>query len=195
MADGMGGHSHGEVASHMVTDALGVLSLSGGLEARTEQARRALGDVNRELRRLARTRTDDFDAGSTVVALVACGMRAAAIWAGDSRAYRIRDGVLEPITSDHSENSTTEERSNVITRAVGAFDDFETETRFIDLLPGDRFLLCSDGIHGEVTADQICLSLNGPWNERVAAQLLDQVMTGAARDNATAVVVECEGHS
>jgi len=192
VADGMGGHSHGEVASRMVTDALGCLSLSGNLEARVEQVRQSLLDVNAELRHLSASRTDGFNAGSTVVVFVSCSGRAAAVWAGDSRAYRLRGEALEVLTSDHVEESDVGARSHVVTRAVGGADLLEPECRYLNLSPGDRIFLCSDGVHGELSTEEIESSLSGKWSERLAPEILDQVLDRLARDNATAVVIDCE---
>lgn len=195
VSDGIGGQSHGEVASRMVTDAVALVTPTGSLDSRADQIRRSLGEVNAELRRLARTRSDGFNAGATVLVLVASGARAALIWAGDSRGYRLREDVLEVLTTDHTDADPDDDgaRSHVITRAVGGDELLELDVRMVDLLPGDRILLCSDGVHGELSSQALRSAMGGAWTEKIAPNLLDRVLQGAARDNATAVVVECSG--
>lgn len=194
VSDGIGGQSHGELASRMVTDAVAAVDLSGGLDVRSERIRRALADVNAELRRMARERPDDFNAGATVVVLVAYGTNGTLIWAGDSRAYRLRGGQLELLTSDHVEAASEEfeGRSHVITRAVGGSDRLEADFCAIELVAGDRILLCSDGVHGEISPEILRTSIDGAWSEKLAPNLLDRVLEGRAPDNATAIVVDFE---
>jgi type VI secretion system protein ImpM len=201
VADGMGGHSDGEVASRMVCDALADLQPRGTLEETSEEARRRLTAVNDYLRRAAHRAVAPIHSGSTVVALLVRGGRGNILWAGDSRAYLLRDGELTQLTSDHSwmetaahksltGNSDTDFDDHAITRAVGGDDLLVLDTRREHIRPGDRLLLCSDGVTRPLTNAQIHAALLERDIETCAQRLLDEVLKTRAEDNATVVVVD-----
>jgi len=117
------------------------------------------------------------------------------LWAGDSRLYRLRDGVLEQLTSDHSESAEPDAdpllgSSNVITRALGGHEDIDLDQRSFEVRPRDRFLLCSDGLYRELSADTLQSQLGAGDPAAVVTALLERTLRGAASDNVTAVVVE-----
>jgi serine/threonine protein phosphatase PrpC len=138
--------------------------------------------------------------GSTAVVLLAAENRGAVLWAGDSRLYRYRGGAIEQITRDHSlaadamaaglleqgENA----HCNVITRAVGAEDTLEVEHLYMDLVDGDRYLLCSDGLDKELSPDVIGVILGQGDCESSACALIKTALEHGARDNVTVVVME-----
>ena len=149
VADGMGGHSHGEVASRMVCDALVDFRLDGTFEEAIDGAARRVQEVNEFLLRTAADSDDTGRMGSTVVVLLMRGSRSAALWAGDSRMYRWRAGALEQLTRDHNLAEiagTGGSESNVITKAVGVEPNLSLDVYRDSVLPDDRFLLCSDGL-------------------------------------------------
>jgi protein phosphatase/serine/threonine-protein phosphatase Stp1 len=126
----------------------------------------------------------------------------AVLWAGDSRCYRLRDGTLQQVTRDHSlvqelvdageiseEEALRHPRANVVTRAVGADDDITLDKVVDKLLPGDLFLLCSDGV--DKTLDEAALHdlLAGGFTEDLGARVVEASLARTARDNVTAVVV------
>jgi serine/threonine protein phosphatase PrpC len=172
-----------------------------GLAAQTEAV---LQRVNGELRQFAGQDANGQLVGSTVVALLLRGERGIVLWAGDSRLYRMRDARLEQLTRDHSLADSLAEfgllpengaggaaHCNVITRAVGAADELGLDRAEFRVLPGDRFLLCSDGIDKELSAEEIgeILSANGDAR-KAASRLLGLTLEKGARDNATALVVD-----
>ena len=195
VADGMGGHTLGDVASRMVVDALAQLT-----DADAGDVRRCLGEVNRRLMTEAAMRDVQL-IGSTVVVLLASGSRCSCIWAGDSRIYRYRDGMLKQLTRDHSHVEELVSRGllspadasrhpghNLITRAIGVADLLEVEECDTDVRDGDMFLLCSDGLSNEVDAQQIAARL-AAHDCRLAAQgLVENALDHGGRDNVTVVV-------
>lgn len=193
VADGMGGHSAGHLASRATTDALASLEYLGSFPDFVRAVRETLGEVNRYLQSLSRRSVNPTVIGTTVVVLVVRDGVGVALWAGDSRLYRLRDGQLEQLTTDHSEAAEAgiegAADSNVITRALGGHDDVELDQVTFDVRPGDRYLLCSDGLYRELDASRIESGL-GEGDARAAAEtLLQQALRGNALDNVTAVVV------
>jgi serine/threonine protein phosphatase PrpC len=183
--------SQGEVASRMVCDALAdcpiLASLDEQIEAVTEQIRR----VNDYLRHEATREINPVQSGSTVVVLLIRHNECAFLWAGDSRAYRLRDGLVSQMTRDHSWAALGGADEQVITRAVGAEDSLELDVVRSDVRAADRYLLCSDGV-GRVldigVMRQLLQTLNA---SECCAQLIAQSIAQGGTDNLTAVIVDC----
>ena len=205
VADGMGGHSAGDVASAMIVERLATLDDGQPLSHLVDQAEATLEAVNRELRELAATR-EAATIGSTVVALIAHGAHAVCLWAGDSRAYRLRDGVLVQVTQDHAlvadlvdrgvlsaEQAANHPQSNLVTRAVGAADSFKLDLEILRLQPGDRFMLCSDGLDKELRDDEIREVLLREDGADAADALVELALSRGSRDNVTVVAVQITG--
>jgi type VI secretion system protein ImpM len=196
VADGMGGHSHGEVASRMVCDALMDFALDGTFEEAIDGAAQRVCDVNDHLIRSSLHADPSERSGSTVVILLIRGARSAVLWAGDSRVYRCRGGVLEQLTRDHSlaelEGSAPNE-SSVITRAVGVEPELELDVHRDGVLPEDRFLLCSDGLTRVVAADVITNWMKHPDIEEAVKGLIQATLDAGAPDNVTVVIAEAVG--
>jgi serine/threonine protein phosphatase PrpC len=118
------------------------------------------------------------------------------LWAGDSRLYRLRHGVLEQLTVDHSEangpDGEASGSSNVITRAVGGRSELELDQVSFNVQLGDRFLLCSDGLYREASDDDIAEVLESGDAMSVVQALLAHTLRGRAADNVTAVVVDAQ---
>jgi serine/threonine-protein phosphatase Stp1 len=140
--------------------------------------------------------------GSTVVALLVDGSRAACIWAGDSRCYLWRDQRLYQLTKDHSlmqqlidqqqmcaAQACTQPYAGALTRAVGASQVLTLEVLELAVYPGDVFLLCSDGLYQGLSSNALgsALSMNVP--ALALARLFEGVLCGPARDNLTGVVI------
>lgn len=201
VADGMGGHQAGEVASHAVTAALAAVKLRGPLSARVDAVEDALLGVNDQLRLHARCQGSGTTIGSTVVVLVARETSAVVLWAGDSRLYRLRDGRLEQVTRDHNpisdlldsgavtEQEVLEAETNIITRAVGGQPQLFLDPVVFDVVPGDTYLLCSDGLYRELDTAAIVEGLTAATPTAAAEALLARCLEGRAQDNVSVVVV------
>ena len=204
VADGAGGHDHGEVASQMLADALSSTQSQSGsdliadiraIAMRTHQVLRDRAEA--ESGRSGKAVTS----AATIVVLLARDAHYACLWAGDSRVYRLRGGRLQQLTRDHSlvqalvdEGAISEAEAeghphaNVITRAIGADGAEPTLDKLTDRAePGDRFLLCSDGLN-KALDDRTIGRLVGA-NEP-ASSLIDAALECGVRDNVTAIVVE-----
>jgi len=193
VADGLGGHDDGEVASRMVCDALAEVTVGASFEDLIEGVRQRVGDVNDQLIRAATRPVNAVNSGSTVVTLLARGSTCAVLWAGDSRAYRLRNGGLEQLTRDHSFAALHGDEgvdSHAITRAVGGEATLELDVIRDRVHPGDRFLLCSDGLTRTVPADQLASLLAQEDIGRAVEELIKATLAAGAPDNVTALVVE-----
>jgi serine/threonine protein phosphatase PrpC len=202
VADGMGGHEAGEVASARVTESLLHLPIVYHLDELVEAAVQALEQVNRDLIALARSDHTPRTIGSTVVGLAIASGEFRCFWAGDSRCYRIREDSIMQLTRDHSlvqdlvdagmldaAEAEGHPDSNVITRAVGVRDNLKVDTIGGDARPGDIVLIASDGLTRPLEDEEIYeeLTLNPP--DVAAGNLLDMVMTRGAPDNVSFVIV------
>jgi protein phosphatase len=200
VADGLGGHSGGGIASQMVVDALASMGPTSSLNAALQEANIALGRVNIDLRRAALGVGDRERSGSTVVVLALRGGEWGVFWAGDSRAYLFRDAQLRQLTADHTAAALASEELSTsllqlivsgdeITQAVGAEDEFQLDTVSDLVADGDRFLLCSDGLHGVLPVPEIVRCLQRDTPEEASRALIEAARAAGAPDNVTAVVV------
>ncbi len=201
VADGMGGHAAGDYVSSLIVDTLRRTPAAATLAEYVAALRAALTQVNEEV--LAETaRRGVSMMGSTVVLLVALGDQAVCLWAGDSRLYRLRDGVLEMISRDHSyvqdlidnamlseEEARVHPRANVVTRAVGVFEQLDLAEVSLQVQPGDNFLLCSDGLNKTADDSELrdVLSHTDPY--AIVRSLVHLGLTRGAPDNITAVAI------
>jgi len=198
VADGMGGHSEGHLASRMVCDALAGIGPQPSLAAGVKAVRDALAQVNGYLHSMSQRELHPVVSGTTVVVLLVRGARAACLWAGDSRLYRFRDDVLEQLSMDHSEEVEgaaavgMSPRPNVITRAIGGCDGLEVEHLGFDVRLGDRLLLCSDGLYREMSTAQIADLLRSGDAISTVETMLQHVLRREAADNVTVVVVDAQ---
>lgn len=203
VADGAGGHHAGEVASGMIAAALDAIPAALAADEALAQVRLRLAAVHDALRnRASRDGGVGVVIASTVVVLLIRDGHFACLWAGDSRAYLLRRGSLQAVTRDHSlvqelvdAGSLTDQeaerhpQANVITRAVGAGDVVPDLDKTIGPLePGDRFLLCSDGLCKTLDLATLARLTADPSDP--AAQLVGTALEAGVRDNVTAVVVE-----
>ena len=194
VADGLGGHRAGEVASHMVCDALAELVPDPTFEGTIDVARERLQLVNEHLLRTGTRVTLADRSASTVVVLLVRGMSCAVLWAGDSRVYRWRSGRLERLTRDHSAvedgGITSRELANAVTRAVGVQPALALDLCRDRVRAGDRFLLCSDGLTRSVAEDQIEMWMGNPDIQVSVDGLIKATLDAGAPDNVTVVIVE-----
>lgn len=202
VADGMGGHDAGEVASGMLVDRLGRLAAEPDLARRVEGAVAAVVEVNHQLIELARSDMSPRTIGSTVVGVAIEGDQFRCFWAGDSRAYRLRAGRIKQLSKDHSlvqglveagmlspEEAPTHPNANVITRAVGVIERLVVDMVSGDVRAGDIFLLGSDGLTRLVDDEELAMVIGGLAPGDAADRLIDRVLERGAPDNVTLVIV------
>jgi serine/threonine protein phosphatase PrpC len=203
VADGMGGHDAGDVASSKVTEALLSLPIVYSLDELVEGAIQALKQVNRELIAIAGSEHCSRSPGSTVVGLAIAGDQYRCFWAGDSRAYRVRNGQIAQLTRDHSlvqrlvdagmlDPSEAEHHpnANVVTRAVGVTDELEIDIVGGDAIPGDQFVLASDGLTRLVDDDELLSELTSNRLEEAADRLVATVLARGAPDNVSIIITK-----
>jgi PPM family protein phosphatase len=219
VADGMGGHAAGEVASQEAVETIhgmvkqgmralphlmGPLSndraraacrlIEGAVQAATYMVY-ALAELDREKSGM----------GTTISALLTLGDYAVTAQVGDSRIYQVREGIASQVTEDHTliawqirqglitaDEARRSPHRNVITRAVGNRDYVEVDTGLIVLAPGDRFLLCSDGLHGYLREDEISV-VTFLGAEPAVLRFIEIANDRGGKDNITAILVEIQG--
>ncbi|MBK0327121.1 serine/threonine-protein phosphatase [Rhodobacteraceae bacterium F11138] len=202
VSDGMGGHDAGDFASRLIADTIAMIP--GGLDptARMHALRNAIQSAHRIILKEAEDRGRGL-IGATVAALMLSNGHFVGLWAGDSRIYRLRDGVIEMLTTDHSavaelvlagrmswDEAEQHPQSNAITRAVGVGDELELDKVRGEVRPGDRFLLCSDGLTKYATFSILQDALNRLPIETVADHLIQIALDGGGADNITVIVLD-----
>ena len=206
VADGMGGYEGGEVASRLALASLqayfellgqGGLGLDESEDVALERMGLAVRIADREVTRRATGRLSKM--GTTLACVVVQGTRALIAHVGDSRVYRLRDGEVERLTRDHSLVAEMEAAgltgasqrgmpfSNIITQALGQGPDARPDLRVEELMPGDRFLLCSDGVTDALDDEAIAWALTS--NEDPADAVVDASYMAGSADNITALVL------
>ena len=200
VADGMGGHNAGDVASRMIVDALAGFERRASPSALLDDLEDRLTAVNQRL--YAESLVSDAGmSGSTIVALLAFERHCISVWAGDSRVYRSRGGAIEQITRDHSEaqeaidggSPEASAASNVITRAVGGAQELHLDIELRELRNNDRYLLCSDGLYREISENDMAQHLTANDPEGACKALMKQALGGPCSDNVSVIVVEFSG--
>jgi protein phosphatase len=206
VADGMGGQNAGEIAASITADLLEARAAGGSIRTVAELAD-ALGRANAVVWEQSGRDRDLQGMGTTCTAVLVAGDRLLAAHVGDSRAYLLRGGELRQLTIDHTlmqrlidegrlrpEDVATHPQRSVIVRAIGAAADIAPDRLTIELEPGDRLLLCSDGLSSLVATDEIAAALAGSPDPQVAAERLVELANAAGGiDNVTAVVVDPDG--
>lgn len=200
IADGMGGHANGDIASRMVCDALADLTPAETLQSTVERVRERLDEVNTHLRSDAHRLGPRLSSGSTVAVLLTRNAQCAILWAGDSRVYRVREGTLELLTRDHTYSfeiadgtsaGAAEASTDVaINRAVGGDETLDLEVRRDHVKKGDRFLLCSDGLTHELDDAAIEECIRGGDAAESARKALQSALAAGGNDNVTVIVVD-----
>ena len=204
VADGMGGHGGGDVASAAVVDALKELDAPRTGPEFLRDFEGSIANVNANLRALAVARSLSV-IGTTLAAVLIFGPHFASIWCGDSRVYRLRAGKLVQISRDHSEvqelidrgvldkaEAKSWPRRNVVTRALGASDAAALEIIDGAAFTGDRFLLCSDGLTTHVEDAEIAGWLRTGDPQRASENLVALALGRGGKDNITVVIVVCD---
>lgn len=204
VADGMGGHQAGDLASRLIVESLAELPAELDFEDRLDALRDCLHRLNRHLS-LGLTltgETPDLLVGSTVVALLAEGSRVACVWAGDSRCYLLRGRQLFQLSRDHSllqqlveergmspDEAARQPGAHALTRAIGAAEELQLDILELESLPGDVFLLCSDGLYQDLDHHLLTAALLRPSPQLALQRLFELALLGPARDNLSGVVI------
>lgn len=204
VADGMGGHAAGDVASSMIAEALDAVPSHADLTTFVDDVEDRVETVNRRLREVAAGHAIET-VGSTVAALLAHGSHCVCIWAGDSRIYRYRAGGVERLTQDHAlveelvekgvlsrEEAAAHPQANLVTRAVGATDALFLDLEVYKLEDDDLFILCSDGLDKELTEVDIAATVSARGSASVSDALVETALARGARDNVTVVAVKVD---
>ena len=199
VADGMGGHSRGDRASQAIIEHLVTFRALESHQASVDDIRKRLNQANMMCRQITRGKV----MGSTVVVLYRTDNQCSVIWAGDSRMYCLRKGRMKQITEDHSlvqelcrlgeltpEQAENHPSSNVITRAVGVHDVLNLDIIDFQAEPGDRFLLCSDGLFKDVRQKEVLKNLSHPALEQSLDLLVKKALARGGTDNVTAILVQ-----
>lgn len=202
VADGMGGHAAGDVASLAVIDALAQVKPSTDMADFIDSVEDKLLSVNYKLRRHGQEALGGRTLGSTIVALFFSGQAGVCMWAGDSRLYLYRKGRLLRISHDHSavqdmidagmitpEQALYHPHRNVITRAVGGAETLFPEIRIFTPQADDWYLLCSDGFYNEVSEDVVAAVLPQESPDQAIAILMEKALAHGASDNVSLIVI------
>ncbi len=204
VADGMGGHQGGDIASQLIVASLAELPIQADFDARLTDIRHCLHWLNRRLGQELTVAAGRHDSimGSTVVALLVEGKRAACVWAGDSRCYLWRGQRLYQLSKDHSfqqqlmdeqdysaEQAKAHPSAHALTRAVGAAEQLTLDVLELEVQARDVFLLCSDGLYQDLTSDALGSALSQAAPHVALARLFEGALRGTARDNLTGVVI------
>ncbi len=224
VADGMGGHASGEVASalavHAVRDVVArerdLLKDYDDEDPRShvevctllEYAVHCAGE---RIHEKAQREPEKRGMGTTIVVMLIIGSRGFIAYVGDSRIYLLRGGIVYQLTEDHSlknelirlgkiradefEDSPYASLKNAMTRAVGVYPLVEVDTLDFDVIPGDGFLLCSDGLYEYLDDNDIARNLGLPETREVPGRLVELANTRGGKDNITAVVVKVAGEA
>lgn len=206
VADGMGGHAAGEVASALTID---LVCRNFGERPTWEGLFRAIEAANRAIIADARDNPERFGMGTTVIAVGltrdAAGVVSPTLFnVGDSRAYQLRDGALRQLSEDHSvaeewvrmgrltsEEAQVHPRRHQLTRALGVEDELQVDVSSIDAEAGDRILLCSDGLSNELSGEELVRLASSPMPlEDSVSQLIDAARHAGGRDNISAILLE-----
>ena len=219
VADGMGGHASGDVASKLSTEVIGEFYRRSRDPdatwpyrydpARSYAENRILASIclaNERIHEASMRNRHQRGMGTTIVAFHLNGSKAFIAHVGDSRCYRIRNGAIESLTRDHSlledwkdaRPDITEQEirefphKNVITRALGMRESVDIDLTSVRIEDGDRFILCSDGLSGMLTDDEIHEIVSGQDDpEAAVADLIDRSNAAGGDDNITAMLIEC----
>jgi len=203
VADGMGGHEAGNVASNMIVNMLADIEIKINLDVFVSTIEDKILDVNKRLLEYSEIMLEGRIIGSTVAILLIKGRVGVCLWAGDSRLYRYRNGDIEQITVDHShvaellkhgsisvEEAENHPDANVITRAVGTCENLYVDIDVFDVNVGDTFMLCTDGLYNAVNEEGIINCLQEDAVETAANNLIETSLHNGASDNVSVVLVK-----
>jgi serine/threonine protein phosphatase Stp1 len=199
VADGMGGHKNGKYASNKLAENIEAVAVPDDLSGACGAIVDAIHSANDHI--FAESQTLGEQMGSTIVTLVIREREFAVLWAGDSRAYLLRDGTFHLLTTDHTQVQEMLDRgllsadqalnhpmSHVLARAVGVESGLDVDVISDTAQVGDVFLLCSDGLHGVLSETKIC-EIISLWGRQSAEKLVEACLENGAPDNVTVAIV------
>ncbi len=205
VADGMGGHSHGDIASSAIVQTVdeGLSNVPHGQKVRDLsdsllRANATIGDISRA--------NGDIVIGSTIAGLAVTDAKFSVLWSGDSRVYLLRGGGIRQLTTDHNEaemllrqGSITKEqarewpRRNVIVHAIGVNEEPHIEITEGAVRPGDIFVLCSDGLTNHLGDAEILKIASQHAAQPACVELIRLALARGGTDNITVVIARCGG--
>lgn len=206
VCDGMGGHSAGQIASELACKTFIEVYLNHPASEPMAAGMAAVHAANRFVLDVGRAIIQRKGMGTTLSALLLVQDKALVVQVGDSRVYRLRDGVLDQITTDQTwvedvvakglldrEAAEQHEYRHMILQAIGGDNALEPQVHELELRVGDTFLLCSDGLTNHLSNDQIHeeLSANGP--SEACWRMVNQALAAGGSDNCTTLIVRVEG--
>ncbi len=207
VADGMGGHEQGGLASLLLVETIADAPIYGSLEQRVKEIQQRILRLNQALYAKGRDVISDHNGkrqiiGCTFVILISDGLYSTCLWAGDSRLYLLREDNLYQITDDHTvvndllargviskSDSENHPQSHIVTRALGAAEHVEFEKKTFAAREGDRYLLCSDGLYNELDSNDISEALSIEGSSNSCRVLIEKVLQTDATDNLTGCVI------
>ena len=202
VSDGMGGHAAGDYASRLIADLVAAIDTGLAPTDRLHALRATFQKAHSVIRAEAAAR-GGVTIGATIVSLMLADGHFVGLWAGDSRIYLLRENAIQMLTTDHSvvaelvmagqltwDEAEQHPQSNAITRAVGVGEVLEIDKIRGAVNPGDRFLLCSDGLSKYATFAMLEKMLRETPIETVADRLVQVALDGGGADNITVVVVD-----
>ncbi len=209
VADGMGGHEAGEVASKIIVDDIKNSNFSEQQDTsynhqdKIALLRKSILNSNLKIRDISRQQYNGRTIGSTVIAISLSTTHYNIIWAGDSRTYLFRDGHMQQITRDHSqveellanklitpEEAENHPLANIITRAVGADEELLLDETSGTIQPGDIFLLCSDGLYNEISFADIEGLIKSSTISETNKAFIRSALVHGAKDNITSILIK-----
>jgi serine/threonine protein phosphatase PrpC len=208
VADGMGGHKAGQLASQLAAEAAvrAAQSLEGVSMSLSEKLRHVMASANHEIFSMAKAQPEYRGMGTTLVAILATDDRIALGHVGDSRAYLVRDGAIRSLTDDHSlvgelvrrheishEDAREHPHKHVLTRALGVRETVDADLMEMTPREGDVFALFSDGLTNSMRDEEIAMAVSStPDLEQSCAALVDIANDRGGDDNITVALVRCE---
>lgn len=203
VADGMGGHAAGEVASAVAIATLAPLDDDAPGSDLLDALRRAALTANGQLRQLVAGNAALEGMGTTLTAILSAGSRLGVVHVGDSRAYLFRDGELCQITQDHTlvqnlvdqgrlsaEEAGSHPQRSLLTRVLDGSDNVDLDLSVREVRRGDRYLLCTDGLSGVVSPQTMAEALRLPDPKSAVDRLVELALRGGAPDNVTCIVAD-----
>ncbi|MDH5257927.1 MAG: protein phosphatase 2C domain-containing protein [Gammaproteobacteria bacterium] len=203
VADGMGGHEAGDVASQLIVELLSKINPHTNLSTYVDIVDDTLIEANNQLRTLSREKYNNHTIGSTVVCMIASDRHIAYLWAGDSRIYRIRNRQIKQLTRDHSEvqnmvdqglllaeEAEAHPAANVITRAMGAADALYLSVGIEETLDKDIYILCSDGLYRDITERELLKMALQPDINNICSDMMQLALSREAKDNITTIILQ-----